>query len=131
MKPQVGLAWGATAVAVVAGSLITAIFLRKSKNHPEKERRRLELVSLRGRVIEGYVTGCENGIIEYSYHWRGVRYEASQNISGLVENDKELKCFSGPATVKFLSSRPSNSIVIAENWSGIPGLPRRAATARQ
>jgi hypothetical protein len=131
MKSQVGLVWGAAAAAALASSIVTAVLRRKRRNPREKERRRLELVSLRGRVIEGYVTACGNDVIEYSYQWRGVRYEASQDISDLVDTETELHDFSGPATVKFLSARPSNSIVIAENWSGIPGLRRRAATARR
>lgn len=129
MKTQVGLVWGAVAAAV-ASSIFATAFLRSRKDPREKERRRLELVNLHGRVIEGYVTACGNDIIEYSYQWRGVRYEASQDISGLVDTKSELNDFSGPASVKFLSSRPSNSIVISESWSGVPGLRRRAATAR-
>ena len=84
-------------------------------------------MSMQGRVIEGYVTSCGKTVIEYSYHWRGVRYEASQDISDLRRYQPELHDFSGPATVKFLGARPSNSIVIAEKWSGIPRYVRQGS----
>ena len=71
------------------------------------------------RVIEGYVSASEGGIIHYSYHWRGVRYEASQDVSDFAEESKQFEDFSGPVTVKFLGSQPSNSIVMSEGWSGI------------
>jgi hypothetical protein len=118
MRSPAGLAWG-TALAIAAGSILSAVIFRKRKNPREKERRRRELVNAQGRAIEGYVTRCEDGVIEYSYHWRGVRYEASQDISDFLSNTSGLIGFAGPATIKFLGSRPADSIVLAEKWSGI------------
>lgn len=118
MRPPAGLAWG-TAIAIAAGSILSAVIFRKRKNPREKERRRRELVNAQGRVIEGYVTRCEDGFIEYSYHWRGVRYEASQDISDFLSNTSGLIGFAGPVTIKFLGSQPADSIVLAEKWSGI------------
>jgi hypothetical protein len=71
---------------------------------------------------------CSNNIIEYSYHWRGVRYEASQDISDLAYDEAAVSDYTGPATVKFLPSRPANSIVMAERWTGIPGVRRKATS---
>jgi hypothetical protein len=119
MNLQAALALGAVA-AVVASSIASIVFLRRRGNPREKERRRRELVHSSGRVIEGYVTGCENGVVHYTYHWRGVRYEASQDISDLEPKPTHFEDFSGPVTVKFLGSRPSNSMVVSENWSGFP-----------
>ena len=51
---------------------MSAVLIRRRRNPREKERRRRELVNLQGRVIEGYVTACDNDFIEYSYHWRGL-----------------------------------------------------------
>jgi hypothetical protein len=117
-----------SALAVLAGSVVSVIaFRRRKKSPPEKERRRRDCVSTQGRIIEGYVTGCQNGTIEYSYHWQGIRYEASQDVLELIESDNQQHDFSGPVTVKFLNSQPSNSIVLAENWSGIPSFHRRTA----
>jgi hypothetical protein len=125
MNAHPGLAWGAAAAAIAA-SIVSAILLRGRRNPRDKERRRRELVSTQGRVIEGYVTVCANNIIEYSYHWRGVRYEASQDVSDFACDEAAFSDFSGPATVKFLPSRPADSIVMAERWTGIPGVKRKA-----
>jgi hypothetical protein len=125
MRSPVGFAWGA-AVAIAAGSIVSALIFRKRKSPREKERWRREQVNSQGRVIEGYVSSCEDGFLEYSYHWRGVRYEASQDISDFATNTSGLMGFTGPATVKFLGSRPADSIVLAEKWSGIPELRRHA-----
>jgi hypothetical protein len=118
MRSPVGFAWGA-ALAISVGSVCAALVLKKQRNPREIERRRRERVNAEGRFIEGYITYCEDGFIEYSYQWRGVRYEAAQDISELLANSSDLCGFTGPATIKFLGSRPADSIVLADNWSGI------------
>jgi hypothetical protein len=122
MRSPVGFAWGA-ALAISVGSVCAALLLRKRRSPREIERRRRERVHAKGRLIEGFVTQCEDGFIEYSYQWRGVRYEASQDISEFLANRSDLCGFAGPATIKFLGSRPADSIVLADNWSGIHRSP--------
>lgn len=120
------LAWGAVwgSVLVAAGAL--APFLLRRKDPKEKERRRRELVSTRGRVIEGFAIESTQTVVVYTYHWRGVRYEASQDISDFVPAGMEPEPVTGAVTVKFLRDSPANSIIIAEHWSGVPGLSRPA-----
>jgi hypothetical protein len=114
-------------VACSAAVALAAPFLRLLRGSPrEKERRRRELIQARGRIIEGYATGLHDGSIEYAYEWRGVRYEASQDISDFVPETRLYEDYSGPVTVKFLSNRPANSIVVNEKWSGIPGMAAKA-----
>lgn len=130
MRAQIGLAWGA-ALVVVAGSFISvSAILRRRKNPREKERRRRELVNQQGRVIEGYANAVADSHVEYGYHWRGVRYEASQDISDFIDAGVMVDDFTGPVTVKFLGSRPANSIVVAETWSGIPSVVNRTGRGR-
>jgi hypothetical protein len=126
MRSPAGLAWG-TALAIATGSILSALIFTKRRNPREKERRRRDLVNTQGRVIEGYVTRCEDGFIEYSYHWQGVRYEAAQDISDFLTTTSGLIGFTGPVTVRFLSSRPGNSIVLSERWSGIREIRRQTA----
>ena len=64
--------------------------------------------------------GIHEGSIEYSYEWRGVRYQAFQDIADFAAGDMIRDDYSGPVTVKFLVERPSNSIVMNDKWSGIP-----------
>jgi hypothetical protein len=121
MNLQVGLGWGAAIVMV--GALTSLAFLRMRRDPRESERRRREQVRLNGRVIEGYVSECENGIVRYSYHWRGVRYEASQEIFDIPGAWNRFEEYSGPITVKFLGSQPSNSIVASERWGDALRVP--------
>ncbi|HYP07497.1 MAG TPA: hypothetical protein VER03_14790 [Bryobacteraceae bacterium] len=118
MNVHLGVVWGA--VLVAAGTL--APFLLRRKDPKEKERRRRQLVSARGRVIEGYAIESTDTVVVYTYHWRGVRYEAAQDISDFVPPGVESERLSGAVTVKFLREAPANSIVLAEDWSGVPGL---------
>jgi hypothetical protein len=109
-------------VAYSAAAALAAPFLRLLRRSPqERERRRRELIQARGRVIEGYAIGCRDGAIEYTYEWRGVRYEASQDLSDFTGEANVYDDYAGPVTVKFLRDRPANSIVLNEKWSGIPG----------
>jgi hypothetical protein len=114
-------------VACSAAVALAAPFLRLLRRSPqEQERRRRQLIEARGRMIEGYATGFQNGCIEYSYEWRGVRYEASQDISDFILDADVYEDYSGPVTVKFLRDRPGNSIVLNETWSGVPGIGANA-----
>lgn len=117
MRSPSGLAWTAAAVVAV-GSVLTMV-LRRRRDPREKERRRRQYVNRHGRMIEGFASGCLDGLLCYTYHWRGVRYDASQDVSDFL-TDGALSEYVGPLTVRFLGSKPANSIVICEEWTGIP-----------
>ena len=122
MRLPVGVVWAT--VLAAAGAAVP--FLLRRKDPREKERRRRELIALRGRAIEGCALESIGSVVVSTYEWRGVRYEASQDISEVLQTETATQSVSGAVTVKFLSASPANSIVIAENWSGIPGLARGA-----
>jgi hypothetical protein len=125
MRFNLGVVCGAALVA--AGSV--APFLRRLRRDPkEKERRRRELIAKHGRVIEGYAIDSSETVVVYTYQWRGVRYEASQDISDFIPEGTRPEPLSGSVTVKFLRDSPANSIIIAESWSGLPGLSGVAKT---
>jgi hypothetical protein len=125
MSFNLGVVCGA--VLVAAGS-IAPFLLRLRRDPKDKERRRRELISTHGRVIEGFAIDSTETVVVYTYHWRGVRYEASQDISDFIPQGTPPEPLSGSVTVKFLRDSPANSIIIAENWSGLPGLRRAART---
>jgi hypothetical protein len=116
MSLQIGLAYGA-AIAIGASSALWVVVSRRWRNPREKEQRRRELVNANGRMIEGYVTACENGLIEYSYHWRGVRYEASQDITGLDSVVSLLHAFSQNTakTAEDSAGAAKNSATLSES----------------
>ena len=59
-------------------------------------------------------------LIRYSYSISGVTYETAQDVTGLEERLFLERLAAGqPASVKYAPSNPSNSILVADDWSGI------------
>ncbi len=59
-------------------------------------------------------------LVCYSYSISGVSYETAQDITGLEERACLDRLGGGqPASVKYDPANPSNSILIAEDWSGL------------
>ena len=59
-------------------------------------------------------------LVCYSYSISGVSYETAQDITGLEEQAHLGRVVAGqPASVKFDPSNPSNSILLADDWSGL------------
>jgi len=120
------------AVALCFGGFITYRALRKKPSEEELEQlRRQELVQS-GRIVDGTIldisdvdpheSGRPNGmqLIIYKYDVAGVTYECSQDVSNLREYVNIYECRLGfPCSVRYDPHRPINSIVVAENWSGL------------
>jgi hypothetical protein len=118
---------GAGAIALAYGVSSWARSHRKTPEQREAERR-LRL-SATGRIIDGTVLDVQefsnNGappvqLLIYSYDVAGVSYECSQDITCLRQFLDLHSCRIGlPASVKYDPHNPGNSIVVAENWSGV------------
>ncbi|MGA8529548.1 MAG: hypothetical protein WB622_07535 [Acidobacteriaceae bacterium] len=147
---------GTVAAAVLGvGGAVTYLVLRRRPTPEEIEReRRAELVRS-GRIIDGTILDisefeappapdrpAEIHFILYKYEIGGVAYESSQDVSALRDlvNPAELR-LSFPCSVRYDIHRPENSIVVAENWSGLrntaqsvptrPPLGRKSRNAAQ
>ena len=118
------------ALAAVAAWLL----LRKRPTAEELERARRQLLSQSGRIVDGMLLDvCEveaaDGrtltMLLFSYRIGGVDYECSQEIthmSGVVDAAQVRAGF--PCSVRYQPGHPQNSIVVAEEWSGLrAGLP--------
>jgi hypothetical protein len=107
--------------AVLAGT-ITYFLAQRHRNSPEdRERKRRSAVNRGGRLIEGLVTEVKDGVVFYSYSWRGIDYDCSQDLSTMAAwVPAQADSLIGPVTVKFLPRNPYNSIVLCESWSGFP-----------
>jgi len=100
---------------------------RKSPDQLEQERR--TRISEIGRITDGTVIDVNemqsNGVGErqlliYHYDVAGVSYEASQDVSCLRHLVDLHSCRTGLMTsIKYDPGNPGNSIVIAENWTGL------------
>jgi len=109
----------AAAVAVTAAAASLGVFFHHFRKRVDPETRRRNLIDSQGRIIEGFVVDSRAGVVIYTWSWRGVDYEASQDIRALQHRMPLTDALLiGPASVKFLPRDPSNSIVISENWSG-------------
>jgi hypothetical protein len=91
-----------------------------SRITPEEaeRRRRASLVTL-GKMGDAILVEFRDGYIFYSYAVRGVEYTASQDVSFMRERLPGDLPSMGPVSVKYDARNPANSIVAAEEWSGL------------
>lgn len=101
-------------------------------------------LALTGRLVDGMLLDVRTmpvgddrtlTMLEYSYRIGGVEYECSQDVTqmrGIVDPAEVRAGF--PCSVRYLPGSPQNSIVVAEEWSGLrvalPELPAQAASLR-
>jgi hypothetical protein len=132
-------------ILVIAGIIFW--LRRKPEDESELERQRRAYLNRVGRIVEGQVlevvnyqdnsrqaknsglfskraaAGPANGkqkLLYYTYSISGVTYETAQDITGLEEQAHLSRVVAGqPASVKYDPSNPSNSILLADDWSGL------------
>jgi hypothetical protein len=116
---------------LVAGAAVIALS-RKEDSLDELERERRGALVRGGRIIDATVidisdqTPEECGrpmgmqLILYKYEISGVIYEASQDVTLLKHLVNIYDCRLGfPASVRYDPHNPTNSIIIAEGWTGL------------
>lgn len=138
LESAVGLA---LAVSLAA---FTVWWLRRHRpTADEIEQARRAVLASKGRLVDGMLLdicemegkdGTTRTMLEYSYRIGGVEYECSQDITAMGDTIKPEEVRAGlPCSVRYLQHSPQNSIIIAEQWSGlrnsIPELPRFRRTA--
>jgi len=138
------LAMGGAAVAAVA--MIAYAFLRPAEDPEQIERKRRLHLNQIGRIAEGQVVelvayppeprASRKGIfrsrarplanlgprqlVSYSYAISGVTYHTAQDITGLESQVHFDKLVAGqPASIKYDPSNPTDSILVADDWSGL------------
>ena len=142
---QIWLSGAAGLVVALAAGLWW--WRHRPRDPEEVERRRREHLSRVGRIVEGEILEIAetpattspappagngsrrdahagpNGLrslVLYTYSISGVTYEAGQDITGFEERACLKRVIAGqPASVKYDPSNPGNSMLIAEDWSGI------------
>lgn len=124
---------GTVAVCVAAvGGAVAWLKLRRKPTAEEIERERRAQLVRSGRIIDGTILDIaeteqpadsrERDIrfISYNYEIGGVEYECSQDVAALRDHLKVDDLRLGfPCSVRYDVRRPENSIVLAENWSGL------------
>ena len=130
-------AWVIGAAAVL-GAVLLALGLwmvfRKRPTAEELERARRLFLAHSGRLVDGMLLDvceveAEDGrtltMLLYSYRIGGVDYESSQDITNMRGVVDALQVRAGfPCSARYQPGNPHNSIVVAEEWSGLrAGLP--------
>ena len=128
MPPQTVLIVGAAAFAAI-GAIAAYRFWRSARVTPEeRERQRRAVLAARGKISDATIVEIRDDVLFYSYLVRGVEYTASQDVSGVKSLIPEgIVLGIGPIYVKYHPKNPANSIVLAEQWSGLhPAQGRQA-----
>ena len=128
MPRVLGLSWVAAeavlfalAVALAAlGALIGYRAWKRSRITPEeRERRRRSALVARGKMSDALLVEIRDDLLFYSYGVRGVEYTASQDVSMLkLQMPPDFSTIDA-VSVKYDPKNPANSIVLAEQWSGL------------
>ena len=132
-----------TAIAGIA--MIAYAFFRPAVNPEEAERKRRLHLNQIGRIAEGQVvelaeheaqlpasrgifgskpqplaTNRSRQLVSYSYAISGVTYHTAQDITGLESQVRLERLVAGqPASIKYDPANPVDSILVADDWSGL------------
>lgn len=120
------------AAGLCAGGAVAWMRMRKRPTEEELERQRRQYLVKVGRIIDGTIldtSEVEPGedeqseglhLILYKYEIAGVSYECSQDVTYLKDQVDIHDCrLSFPCSVRYDPRQPGNSIVVAENWTGL------------
>jgi hypothetical protein len=114
----ISLALSALLVAIVAALGYRA--WKTSRVTPEeRERRRRSVLADTGKMGDAMLVEFRDNNLFYSYFVRGVEYTASQEVSSLTDRLPDDLSSVGAVSVKYDPRNPANSIVVAEQWSGL------------
>ena len=107
-------------VLVVLAAIIGYRAWKRSRVTPEqRERRRRAMLAAQGKMGDAMLVEIRDDLLFYCYDVRGVEYTASQDVSTLKERIPDDLSNVGALSVKYDARNPANSIVLAEEWSGI------------
>ena len=132
--------------AVAALAMIAYAFFRPAEPPENVERKRRLHLNQIGRIAEGQIVelaehppesqGSSKGVfgsrarpvpdsrprhlVSYSYAISGVTYHTAQDITGLESQIRFERLVTGqPASIKYDPANPSDSILVADDWSGL------------
>ena len=137
---------GLGAGSILAIALIVFAFMRPNVDPEDAERKRRLHLNLIGRIAEGQVVELSEQpaehaegrrsllptrsrplpdarprcMVSYSYSISGVTYHTAQDVTGLESQVRFDRLMAGQqASVKYDPANPSDSILVADDWSGL------------
>ncbi len=132
--------------SIAAIGLLAYAFARPANDPDAEERKRRLHLNHIGRIAEGQVVELAQHpapvvesrrgllgakarpladdrprhLVSYIYSISGVTYQTAQDITGLESQVRFERLVAGhPASVKYDPSNPSDSILVADDWSGL------------
>lgn len=104
-----------------AAAGVAAAMAPRRPSPAEREQRRRLKVFEKGRTGNAMILDVDGCVLTYQYDVRGVKYTASQDVSGMADRlpPEPALLIGRPALIKYLSRNPANSIVVCEEWSGL------------
>ena len=110
---------GAVSLPVIAAGIFIVLRIRRKPKDKEKLRR--TEVNSNGRLGDATITDITDDAIIYEYSVGGLTYTASQDISQLREliPADPHRLIGRPASLKYSTQNPANSILLCEDWSGL------------
>lgn len=136
----------AAGAAAAGAAMLAYVFFRPRVDPEEAERKRRLHLNQIGRIAEGQVVElaeheaepprAQRGLfgsrpqplaanrprhlVSYSYAISGVTYHTAQDITGLESQVRMERLVAGqPASIKYDPSNPVDSILVADDWSGL------------
>jgi hypothetical protein len=108
-------------VAVALAAFFGYRAWRRSRIAPEeRERRRRAALVARGKITDATLVEIQDGVLVFTYLVRGVEYTASQDVGSLSAHmPSAMGLGLGSVSVRYSPGNPANSIVLAEEWSGL------------
>jgi hypothetical protein len=106
-------------LVVLLATIGVRAWLRSRISPDEKERRRRLMLLSAGKRGDANLLDIHDDLLVYSYAVRGVEYTASQDVSRLKPFVPDDVASLGAICVKYDPRNPANSIVLAEEWSGL------------
>jgi hypothetical protein len=135
--------FGAAAALLLFG-VILYLWRRRPHDPDELERARRAFLNNIGRIAEGQIveiieqpadSAARSGffrrkvsaaastvrtLVSYTYAISGVTYQAAQDVTGFESRINLARIMNGqPASIKYDQANPTNSILLADDWSGL------------
>jgi hypothetical protein len=111
----------AALLAILLGVMAWRAWKGRGITPEERERRRRAWLVAAGKLGDGTLVEIRDNHVFYSYAVRGVEYTASQDITKLAEKVPSDLSNLPSLGVKYDPKNPANSIVVAEDWTGLHG----------
>lgn len=106
-------------LAVLVGLMVYRAWQAARIPPAERERLRREALVSSGKMGDATLTEVLDGMLYYAYVVRGVEYTASQDVATLADHVPADLSALVAVCVRYNPRNPANSIVVAENWSGL------------